>query len=341
MPSNPSVSVVIANYNQRQLLTACLSSLSRQSFVDFETLVIDNGSRDGSAEAVREICPPVQLIALPENLGFCVANNIGIARSRSRYVALLNNDTEADPDWLGQLVQALERRSDLGFCASRMVLASQPDLADACGDFYTPEGITGKIGHLQPADRYPEPKEVFGASAGAAIYRRSMLEDIGLFDEDFFFIHEDTDLSFRAQLMGYKCLYVPSATVRHHVSATIGRQSDAAVYHAHRNLELVYFKNMPGPLLIRYLSLHILMVMLQFAGHALRGKAIPFLRAKADALRMLPIMLKKRGPIQESRRVSAGEIQGLLRKGWLFTRAAQKLRLGRYRSQPSHFGSRQ
>src|SRR3990172_13075980 len=131
-------------------------------------------------------------------------------------------------------------------------------LVDACGDSYTVEGIPDKIGHLDHASNYDDSREVFGACAGAAIYRRSMLEELAGFDEAFFIVHEDSDLNFRAQLLGYRCIYVPTAVVYHHLGATIGKGSDRAVYFSQRNTEFVYLKNMPLVLLLKYWPLHVL-----------------------------------------------------------------------------------
>ena len=319
------VTVIIANWNGKRYLGACLESLRRQAFTGVEVILVDNGSTDGSVELAREHLRDINVIALPENLGFSRAINVGIERARGEYIAMLNNDAEADPKWLGELVAGLEANPEVGFCASKMVLHGDHDMADACGDFYAVEGVPGKIGHLEPADRYRESREVFGAFAGAALYRRSMVEELGGFDEDFFIVHEDSDLSFRARLMGYRCLYVPSAVVYHHVGATIGRESDAAVYYSQRNSEFVYLKNMPGPLVLRYWPLHLLAVLASFLSHTRRGKLRPYLRGKLDAVRMIPIMLAKRRQIQRGRRVTVPEIDGMLSRGWFWSRLRGRL----------------
>ncbi len=295
----------------------CLETLRRQIFKDFETIVVDNGSMDGSAQLVQEQFPEVLLIQLDRNVGFSAANNIGVQHARGKYIALLNNDTEVDPHWLEELVKALESRPDIDFCASKMLVYDRRELADACGDFYSIDGTGGKLGRLQLTVLYNEPQEVFGACAGAAIYRRELLEELGGFDEDFFLAHEDTDLSFRAQLRGHRCLYVPTAIVYHHVSATIGVDSDTYIYYGHRNAEYVYIKNMPGPLLWRSLPSHLLLNVALFLFYMRRGQAGPFLRAKWDALKALPSLLRKRWEIQRRRSVSVKYIAGLLQESWL------------------------
>lgn len=316
-PRFPRISVIIVNWNGKELLETCLKALRKQSFKDFETIIVDNGSVDGSVQLVREQFPEVCLIPLDKNLGFCAANNRGIKQARGRYIAFLNNDAIADPHWLEELVKALEARDDIGFCASKVVLYGQPHLADTCGDTYCWDGFGGKRGHLEEASLYNEPAEVFGACAAAAIYRRELLEDLRGFDEDFFLAHEDTDLSFRAQLRGYRCLYVPTAVVYHRLSATIGADSPTYIYYGHRNAEFVYFKNMPGPLLWRSLPAHLLLDIALFLFYLRRGQAGPYVRAKIDALKGLPRILRKRREIQRNRKVSIAYIANLLDESWL------------------------
>jgi len=299
---SPRVSVVVVNWDARSLLRKCLVSLTAQRVSRPEIIVVDNGSSDGSAGVVLTDFPDVHLIRLQSNLGFARAANIGIRAAKGEYVVLLNNDTEPEPGWLAELVRALDGNPDIGFCASKMVLYDNPSLADACGDFQTREGIPG------------------------ALYRRRVLEETGGFDDDFFIVHEDSDLSFRARLLGYRCLYVPTAVVRHHVSATLGKESNTAVYYAQRNMEFVFFKNMPTGLLLKYLPLHLLAKVLLFVRYILHRQARVFLRAELDAIRMMPKMLKKRRQIQRSRRISAAEIDALLDRDWLRMRLWQALR---------------
>ncbi len=324
--SSPKVSVIIVNWNQWPLLKACLQSLEEQSFQDFEVIVVDNGSTDGSAQKVRGDFPQTQLIALDDNVGFCVANNLAIGRVHGRYVALLNNDTVASPDWLHELSQALDRHPEVGFCASKVLLWENPELVDVCGDYFTVEGVADKIGHNQPARLFTEEVEVFGASAAAAIYRRSMLEDIGLFDEDFFMTHEDSDLSFRAQLMGYHCLFVPTAIVQHHLSKSIGASSDFHYRQSRRNVEFVFLKNMPMKWLVKYSVSHVAANAILFISDVLHGRAVVYLQAKISAFQMLPGILKKRRKIQADRRASDEYIMGILTHGWFRQKIRNTLR---------------
>lgn len=322
--SAPACSVVVVNWNGRHHLDACLGALRRQTFRDFEVLLVDNGSSDGSLELVRASYPWVELVALPDNRGFSGGNNEGIRRARGRYVALLNNDTEVEPDWLAELVGAIEARADVGLCASQVLFFDRRDTLDSAGDYFGTNGVAGKRGHLEPAARYPEPQEVFGACAAAALYRRSLLDQIGLLDEDFFLIFEDADLSFRARLAGHRCLYVPSARVYHKTNASIGTYSHTYVYYGQRNVEYVYLQNMPLPLLLKYLPAHLFYGLLAAAFFASRGRLWSFLRAKAAVLASLPAVLRKRRLVQSRRVVTIAELDRLFSRGWLARRWAEK-----------------
>jgi len=321
-----TVTVIIVNWNRGSLLIRALSSLKRSTFKDFEIIVVDNASQDNSIKLVKETFPDVRIVALDKNVGFSAANNIGLSHAQGKYIALLNNDAEVAPSWLAELVKALETHKNTGFCASKILLYDKPHLIDACGDTYSWDGLGDKRGHLEPAFLYDKFEEVFGACAAAAIYRRELLEDLGGFDEEFFLAHEDTDLSFRAQLRGYRCLYVPTAVVYHRLSASIGADSPTYIYYGHRNAELVYFKNMPGLLLWLSLPAHLLLDIALFLFYLRRGQARPYLRAKLDALKSLPRILRKRREIQRNRKVSVAYIASLLDESWLKKALRKKIK---------------
>jgi GT2 family glycosyltransferase len=320
-------------------LADCLGSLAKQTFPEFETIVVDNGSTDGSDAFIRDNFGWTRLIRLEENKGFAAASNIGIREAKGQVLALLNNDAEVDSHWLSELVAALGSNSEIGFCASRILMWRQHHLVDACGDFFTVEGVAGKIGHRQRAEDYLEVRRVFGASAGAAAYRRIIFDSVGDFDEDFFMVHEDSDLSFRAQLMGYQCLYVPTAVAYHRVGSSIGETSDLAIHCARRNSEFVYIKNMPQELLVKYWPLHLLTVLLQGVAHLRRGSGSTYYRAKKDAWRMMPLMLEKRREIQRNRRASDEYINSILTRGWLKGKIRERL-TSKLRRSDAHGGNR-
>ncbi len=312
------ISVVVVNYNGEHFLEPCLKSLEKQTFEDFEVILVDNGSSDGSLEYVRDQFPAVRVIALAENLGFCGGNNAGIREARGKYIALLNNDAEAHPRWLEELRGALDNHSDVGFCASKIFLHDQPDIIDSAGGIFYSCGVDGQRGHLEKdTGKFVEADYVFGAPGAASIYRQAVLEDIGLFDEDFFAYAEEVDLNFRAQLCGYKCLFVPTAVVYHTGGGTMKHASDQRRYLSHRNQFYVLIKDMPGDLLVKYFFPIVCYSFLRDVSWILQGKGGVVRRAWLDGLRNFKRILRKRKEIQQGRKVSSQYIDSILTKNWL------------------------
>jgi GT2 family glycosyltransferase len=315
-----AIPIIIVNWNGKKFLSECFEGLRRQTYQPLTITLVDNGSTDGSADFVKKTYPEVKIICLGRNEGFSIANNIAIKNSDSAYTALLNNDAVAHPNWLKSLVDALEANPQAGFAASKMLLYDDHNIIDRAGDAYTSAGTGLLRGRGIPADSYSEQEWIFGACAGAALYRTQMLRDIGLFDEDFFLLYEDVDLSFRAQLKGYKCLYDPGAIVYHKASSSIVHDSPISVYYSHRNLEWVYVKNMPSKLMLKTLWLHVIYDIGAFFFFTANGRGKEFVKAKYDALKGLKIALKKRRQIQEVKTVSDAYIFGLLEKESFFSR---------------------
>ena len=289
-------------------------------------IVVDNGSADVSVEAVKQQFPEVILIALPDNTGFSAANNIAIRSVQTDYVALLNNDAVAHPLWLETLIAAMGRYPEAGFAASKMLYQQTPHIIDRAGDGYTTAGAGSLRGRGQSADTFCRIEWIFGACAGAALYRMAMLEDIWLFDEDFFLLYEDVDLSFRAQLKGYKCRYVPDAVVYHQASRTIGYDSPRSVYYGHRNLEWVYFQNMPAALLARTAMQLSDIHDCGICFFATKGLSKSFVRAKWDSFRAWETVWDKRKKNQAQRRVKDEYIWSLLEAERSFSRLSHRLR---------------
>ena len=317
---SPRATVVVPNWNGERFLSSCLGSLGGQSFEDFETFVVDNGSTDGSVALVGRDFPEVRVLSLDENRGFSVAVNAGIKFSTSEYVALLNNDTEVDPGWLEALIRAADSHPEAGFFASKLVDFDDRRVLDGAGDALRRSGLPYRLGHGEPDHgQYDRAAFVFGACAGAALYRRGMLDDVGLFDEDFFANCEDGDLSFRAQLAGYRCLYVPESVVYHMGSATFGKRSPTATRLGTQNSLCMLVKNLPAPLVPAFLPFvaagQISRLVVTASTHTLRAH----LEGLAGALHLLPLMLKKRREIQERRRVPVEYVRQLLKES---TRAA-------------------
>jgi GT2 family glycosyltransferase len=310
----PLVSVIIPNWNGAHLLPSCLEALRRQRYAPFEVLVVDGASADDSVAMMQARFPEVRVLRLPENRGFAGNVNAGIRAARGAIVALLNNDAEADPDWLGELVAGFARDPAIGLCASKILLHDRPDVLNAAGDLFYRDGVPNSRGVWQEdRGQFDQPEYVFGACGGAVAYRRAMLDDVGLLDERLFMYCEDVDLSFRAQLLGYRCLYVPTARVYHHLSATGG--GPFASYYCGRNSIYVLLQNMPASLLRRH-GLRMLWKQLGLALEALRhwrgAAARARLRGQLAALRGLWGTLRRRRAIQARRRVPDSYIASLL-----------------------------
>jgi len=303
-----SVSAVIVTWNGKDLLATCLETLRAQTRPVDEVLVVDNGSSDNTQRMVRTTSPEVSLIEMGRNTGFSIANNVGISQAKGEYIALLNNDLILDPGWVAAMVGALENHPTVGSCACKMLSYAHPDTIDAAGMQVLPNGVGANRGTNDlDGPRYAAPTPVFGACAGAAMYRASMLRDIGAFDEDLFIYYEDVDLSFRAQIAGYDCLYVPDAVVHHHHGASSGRFGKRDYYLARNGLPVIV-KNMPAPLL-RKQAVSIVVGQLPYAYYAgVQGGGRLYVRACLDSLALLPRMLRKRRAIRHAARRDAAEI---------------------------------
>ncbi len=323
----PRVTVVVPNWNTRQYLGPCLESLRRQTFRDFETVLVDSASTDGSVGFVGQNFPEVRIVALPENRGFSGAVNAGIEASDSEFIALLNNDTEQDAGWLEALVRAAERRPEAGLFASKLVDFGDRSRLDGAGDAIRRSGLPYRLGHGE-VDRGQFGREefVFGACAAAALYRRGVFDEVGLFDEDFFAYCEDGDVSFRAQLAGFRCLYVPGAVVYHVGSvSTGGKRSATATRLGTRNGLLLLVKNLPGSFVLNYLPSIMLGQLSRLLVVSLSpGGPEAHLKGLAEAWSLLPRMLKKRKVIQGAKRVSDAYLRELL--GRSSQRAAESRR---------------
>jgi len=291
--SSAMISVVIPNYNGRHYLEMCLSSLFSQTYDDFEVILVDNGSWDGSSEYVEEKFPRVRIVRNEENLGFAGGVNSGIRQARGEKILTLNNDTKADKEFIKSLAVAMDSDAEVGMCASKMLFCD--GRINSAGICISRSGAAWDRGMAELDEgQYDEVEEVFGPCAGAALYRREMLEEIGLFDEDFFAYMEDVDLAFRGQLAGWKCLYVPSARVYHVHSGTAGFRSDFSVYYGNRNVVWYAVKDFPTRLLISSLPWIVGRNLLVIPYYALFGHGRTILRSKIDAVRGIPRMLRKR-----------------------------------------------
>ncbi|MFQ5740277.1 MAG: glycosyltransferase family 2 protein [Acidobacteriota bacterium] len=312
----PTVSFVIVNYNGESCLPACLDSIFAQTRPPDEVIVVDNASQDGSLELLeRNLAGRGESIALPRNLGYAGACNRGIEKCSAELIAVLNNDIVLDRHWLESLLA--HDHADFHFWASRILFAANPDLVDSAGDGMAVIGAAYKIGHGDPASRFDKPREVFGPCGAAALYRREVLEATGGFDADFFLVYEDADLSMRARLRGFRCLYVPSAKVYHRVNTSIGTLSASYVFFGQRNSEYVFWKNMPTTLLLLYLPERILFDLISFLFFLAKGRGKAYLRAKQDFIRTLPHLMEKRRQVQQTRQLQSRQLNRLLDRNWV------------------------
>lgn len=318
------VRVVVLNWNGRHWLEGCLSALRRQDGCAFEVVVVDNASTDGSAAAVRERFPDYRVVALDTNRGFAAGNNAGAAGAGTPYLVFLNNDTEVQPGWLAALVRAADADSRIGLVSSHIVYLDQPDVVDSAGDGYLRCGGGFKHGHGQPIDRQAHDREVFGACGAAMLIRRELFERLGGFDEDFFMVYEDVDLSYRARLLGSRIVLASRALVRHAGSASLGRISSNAVFHGQRNLEWTWLKNSPRSILLRSLPSHLAYNIAGAAAYARSGLLGPWVRGKLAAVAGWPALWRKRHAAQRTAIADAHELWRLMDADWIAIKRREK-----------------
>jgi len=307
---NLSVSVIVVNYNGGALLKQCVDALRKQTMNDFEVIVVDNGSSDGSLEMINNGWDKLRILELGKNTGFAVGNNRGVGKARGKWIALLNNDAFPREDWLENLLAATKRYPEHDFFASHQYNAMNPTLLDGTGDMYAYNGIAWRRDYQTPVNKgVNQDDEVFGACAGAAMYRKSCFDEVGGFDEDYFCYFEDVDLSFRLRLAGYHCMHIANAVVYHVGSATAGGgESDFAVYHGYRNFVWTFVKCMPGRLILQYLPSHLLMNARHVNSFMKMGRGKVILKAKWHALIGLPLILSKRKRLKALSRVKQNEL---------------------------------
>jgi GT2 family glycosyltransferase len=309
-----NVAVVIPNWNGLDEIGQCIDALQVQTYAP-HIIVVENGSTDGSLEFLQTHYPSVEILPQKKNLGFAGGVNAGIRRAmKDGYplVALLNNDAIAHKDWLKHLVASLENNAAAGIATCKLLSADKSH-TDSTGDLYTTWGLP------YPRDRgvvaskaHDKPEEVFGASGGASLYRSAMLEEIGLFDEDFFAYYEDVDISFRAQLTGWKVLYEPKSEVYHQTGATSGKIKGFTTYQTFKNYPLLLVKNVPARLLPGiFIRFSIAYDSIYFSS-LLGGRGWPATKGFLRMLTLLPKKLAERRKIQKTRKVSVDYINSIL-----------------------------
>ncbi len=301
-----NTAIVVPNWNGKDVLGECINSLINQSR-SAEIVVVDNGSKDGSIEFLMAKFPDITVLKEPVNLGFAGGVNVGISYAidkKYKYVALFNNDAVADKDWLKNLVDTMEKDSASGIVTSKLLSADKTHI-DSTGDLYTNWGLPYPRGRLEKvSDKYDQATEIFSASGGASLYRIKMLEEIGLFDEDFFAYYEDVDLSFRAQLAGWKVVYSPTALAYHKISATSNKIKGFSTYHAMKNLPWLMYKNVPERYIFRVAWRFWLAYYMFFLRAIIRGHAMPAIRGVLKSSSLMSKKTKERTRIQADKTVS-------------------------------------
>ena len=326
------ISVILVNWNRRELLWASLDSLAAQVDVEFEVILVDNGSTDGSVEmAIHNFSTrfPLRVIRNLDNRGFCAANNQGIALARGSLIALLNNDAEADANWLSELRKACEERTEIGMVASKILVHADPRRIDKVGHLIYPDGQNrGRGSGELDLGQYDGSSECLWPDGCAAMYRKSMLDEIGGFDEDFFAYADDAELGLRGRIAGWDCVYAPAARVRHHRGTTLGLASAQRLMLIERNRILLAAKLFPWRLLVLNPFYYLLRLsagtLAAFRGQGetnhypgVRGKGRmlwALIRGDWAALVMLPRMLMKRKEIARFRKRSDAELIQLLQQ---------------------------
>ena len=326
------VSVVVVNWNRRQLLQACLESLARQRDAVFEVIVVDNGSTDDSMEMLERDFPEggrlrLKLIRNAGNRGFCAANNQGMAAAEGEFVALLNNDAEADPNWLAALARAFGGRPDVGMAAAKILVHEDPRRIDKAGHLMYPDGQNrGRGSGELDQGQYDRMEETLWPDGCAAMYRHAMLDQIGGFDEDFFAYGDDAELGLRARIAGWRCLYLPDAVVRHHRGASLGLTSRRRLMLIERNRVLLAVKLFPWSLLWMNPAYFLARVaagfwaavrgrgeLRRFAGaEGKAGAALGVIWGDLAALPLIPRMLGKRRRIARIRKLTPGQVRRLI-----------------------------
>lgn len=308
------VAVIVLNWNGKDSLKPCLDSLLAQS-LQCSVIVVENGSSDGSLEYLQENYPQVQLIVNQINLGFAGGANCGIReviRSRFDYVALLNNDAYADKDWLKNLISILDDQAEVGIVTCKLIHADKVRL-DSTGDQYTVWGLPYPRGRGEAiSSKYDQKTNIFAASGGASAYRLKMIKEVGLFDEDFFAYYEDIDISFRAQLAGWKVCYTPEALAYHQIGASSSRIKGFTTYQTIKNLPWLVIKDIPKGLLHVVWPRFLLAYTMFFGRAILRGHAWSAFKGLAISLQKIPKKLGERHIIQSKKTVSVSYISSML-----------------------------
>lgn len=322
--------MIVLNHDGGRFLEPCLKALEAQVLDGgFEVLLVDNASSDGSPDLVRSRFPSVRVIEAGANLGFAAGNNLGISKATAQYIVLLNNDTQVRPGWLTALVEAAVDEPRVGAVTAKLLFRDQPGTIQNAGCLLLTDGSGADRGSGEPDDgRYDTREEVFGACGASVLYRREMLDDVGLLDPTFFMYYEDTDLNWRMRLRGWRVVYEPGAVVDHVHAGSSGEWSPLFTFHVDRNRLFMILKNAPLGFVVRafggFARASALNAIRTVWGRLRRppaalaradlgsGRARIHLRVLLSLIRHTPEMLVKRSRIRSRRAVPDSAIEGFL-----------------------------
>lgn len=310
-----SVAVIIPNWNGKKLLEICLASLEKQTYQDFETIVVDNGSSDDSVNFIQKKYPKIKVVQLDQNYGFAKAINMGVKAVKTDYVAFLNNDTEVDIHWLTELMKSAEKHPEVVSFCSRLLNFDDRKQIDGVGIQINEVGQARSIGWLEKDyGQYEKEMFIFGATGGAALFKRDIFLKVGMFDEHYFMYSEEVDWAFRAQFLGYTSLYCPKAIIYHKHKASSGKRQDMLEYWQFTNMYMTIIKDFPTSILLKKMRwLKIILVYFNTIFYQLRSGFFwqPF-AVTGILLWRLPYLINQRTKIQSSRKVSDKYIESFL-----------------------------
>lgn len=301
-------SIIVVAFNSGRVLSRCLAALSQQTFKNFEVLLVDNGSNDGSIDGLGPLPPCWRILRPDGNLGFAAGNNLASREAKGEWLVLLNPDAFAEPEWLERIDRAVRSYPKVSMFGSTQLRDENPEVIDGAGDHYHPLGLAWRGGEGGPAETVDVDTEIFGPCAAAAVYRRDVFENVGGFDEAFFCYYEDVDLAFRLRLTGETCVQLAEARVRHMGSTSAGPGSSFIRYHVTRNRIWTFLRGMPTPLLILLLPGLVATLVLRLLIGPFTGDLRVRMRAISDALRALPRIARERAEIQSRRKVGTMDV---------------------------------
>lgn len=334
-PTDGSVLAIIVNFNGGEAVLRCLDSLQRQSYADVKVIVVDNASTDASADRIAETHPEAVLIRTGINGGWGIGCNVGMAAADSEFIALINNDAWLDPDCIREMVGSLRLKKEYGSCATK-ILTLAGDRIEVCGLNIVADGSSCGRGRLGEISLFPEPDEVFCANDCVCLYKREMIADIGDYDPDFFIYCDETDIGFKHQLAGWRCIYNPRALAYHAHSLTAGSYSAFKAFHVERNRILILFKYFPLWWILWATALSVWRYVLwvwmarsrkhgalakYLEGNSMLEGLVVLLRAHFSALRLAPRMFRRRFRLRAIRRIDAAGFRNLFRQYGISIRA--------------------